>query len=150
MRYTARQRLWALCYRLTGSAAGADDLVHDSFVRAMERPPPDQSGGLERWLVRVATNLSLDELRRRKRQAYSGEWLPAPVDIEARLGLAVDTDESAEAGPEARYGLLESRSFAFLIAMEALDPRQRAVLILRDALDYSAREARRGRVREQR
>lgn len=135
-----RQRLWALCYRLTGSAAEADDLVQDAFVRAIERPPPDSGKGLGPWLVRVATNLALDELRRRKSEKYGGEWLPSPIDTENGVGFHPGVDAPTAPDPEGRYGLAESTSFAFLIALEALDPKQRAVLILRDVLDYSARE----------
>lgn len=137
---TERRRLWALCYRLTGSAAEADDLVQDAFVRAIERPPPDESRGLGPWLVRVATNLALDELRRRKGQEYGGEWLPSPIDTENGVGFNPGVDTPAPPDPEGRYGLVESTSFAFLLALEALDAKQRAVLILRDVLDYSARE----------
>jgi len=134
-----RRRLWTLCYRLSGSAAEADDLVQDAFVRAIERPPPDTSRGLGPWLVRLATNLALEELRRRKGQEYGGEWLPSPIDTENGVGFAPGVDATPVPEPEGRYGLAESTSFAFLIALEALDPTQRAVLILRDVLDYSAR-----------
>jgi RNA polymerase sigma-70 factor (ECF subfamily) len=67
-----------------------------------------------------------------------GPWLPSPVE----LGDAPDLDLFASAGPdpERRYGLAESASYAFLIALEALGPRQRAVLLLRDVLGCSARE----------
>lgn len=132
-----RRRLWALSYRLTGSAAEAEDLVQEAFVRAIERPPADQSAGVTGWLVRVTTNLALDTLRRRKSQPYVGEWLPEPVETDRLSALA---PEEAPGNPEARYGLLESTSYAFLVALEALEPRQRAVLVLRDVLDYSARE----------
>jgi len=137
---TERRRLWALSYRLTGSAMDADDIVQEAFVRAIERPPADTSLGLAGWLVRVTTNLSIDRLRRRKSARYPGEWLPAPVDTEDGLGVVLAGEEPTDVDPEGRYGLLESTSFAFLIALEALDPRQRAVLVLRDVLDYSARE----------
>ena len=53
---------------MTGVAADAEDLVQEAFVRAVEQPASLQGGDLERWLVRVATNLSLDCLRRRKRR----------------------------------------------------------------------------------
>jgi RNA polymerase sigma-70 factor (ECF subfamily) len=129
--------LWGLCYRLTGSAAEADDLVQDTFVRAMERPPARTDEPLRPWLVRVALNLGRDALRRRRRRAYDGPWLPSPVPDED----AVPSVEIPEGGgTEARYDLLESVSFAFLLALEALTPQQRAVLILRDVFDYSVKE----------
>jgi RNA polymerase sigma factor (sigma-70 family) len=124
--------LWRLCYRMTGSAADADDLVQETFARALERPARDQERDLRPWLVQIALNLSRDHLRRRKRQGYVGPWLPAPIETE---GLA------AEEHPEARYGELESVSNAFLLALEALTPAQRAVVLLCDVLGYSVREA---------
>jgi RNA polymerase sigma-70 factor, ECF subfamily len=82
----------------------------------------------------VAINLSCDHLRRRKLQPYRGTFLPEPVPS-ARL-------QSTEAtAADARYELLESSTFAFLVALEALRPKERAVLLLRDVFDYSVREA---------
>ncbi|HEX4337475.1 MAG TPA: sigma-70 family RNA polymerase sigma factor [Polyangiaceae bacterium] len=135
-----RKYLWGVCYRMTGSAADADDLVQETFVRALERPPPDMEQPLRPWLVRVAMNLSRDQLRRRKRRGYHGVWLPTPID--GTDGLAADAAEpaSSDESPEARYGLMESASFAFLVAVEALTASQRAVLLLRDVFDYSSRE----------
>jgi RNA polymerase sigma factor (sigma-70 family) len=135
-----RKHLWGLCYRMTGSAADADDLVQETFVRAIEHPPRDREQPLRPWLVRVAMNLARDQLRRRRRRAYHGLWLPTP--IEGTEALAADAQLiSGEQSPEARYGLMESASFAFLVAVEALTPSQRAVLILRDVFEYSSREA---------
>lgn len=130
----AHQRaLFALCYRLTGNAADAEDLVQETFRRALERPPSDLEAPLRPWLTRVATNLGIDLLRKRKRERYFGPWLPSPIDLEQV--------NDATPGPEARYGLQESASMAFLVAMEALDPRQRAVVVLRDVLGMSGPEA---------
>ncbi|MEO6027628.1 MAG: sigma-70 family RNA polymerase sigma factor [Candidatus Binatia bacterium] len=129
---TRRRMLWGLCYRLTGVAADADELVQETFVRAIERPPPAVDEDWHRWLVRVATNLSLDRLRARRRRSYVGPWLPAPIEIsETRL---------AEDGVEANYERLESVSYAFLLALEVLAPRARAVLLLREVFDTSAAE----------
>ena len=71
--------LWGMCYRMTGSAADADDIVQDTFVKALERPPADTEAPLRPWLVKVAMNLSRDHLRRRRRREYFGPWLPSPV-----------------------------------------------------------------------
>ncbi len=128
-----RRAIFGLCYRMTGSAADAEDLVQETFSRALERPPADRAAPLRPWLTRVAVNLCIDALRKRKRERYFGPWLPAPVETE-RLA------DDLEPGPDARIDRLESASAAFLRALEALDPRQRAVLVLRDVLGMSGAE----------
>jgi RNA polymerase sigma-70 factor (ECF subfamily) len=130
---THREQLWRLCYRMTGSAAEADDLVQETFRRALETPPADTERELGPWLTRVALNLSRDALRARKRRGYTGTWLPAPIETEQGFELAPPSGE-------ARYSELESVTFAFLVALEALSATQRAVLLLRDVLDYSVTE----------
>jgi len=122
-----RPLLWGLCYRMTGSAADADDLVQETFARALMHPP---AGEVRPWLSTIAVNLARDHLRRRRRIAYDGPWLPQPIEA--------TPDESPS--PAARYGTMESVTFAFLLALEALTPQQRAVLILRDVFDYSVAE----------
>jgi len=136
-----RRALFLLCYRMTGSAADAEDLVQETFARALERPPARDDLPWAPWLVRVAMNLARDHLRRRKRQAYIGPWLPAPLETDGfaeLLPLPAAAEPGATAG---RYELLESVSFAFLLALEALTPTQRAVLLLCDVLEYAGREA---------
>ena len=66
-----RRFLWGLCYRMTGSAADAEDVVQDTFVRALERPPGRTAEPLRPWLVKVALNLARDLLRRRRRREYA-------------------------------------------------------------------------------
>lgn len=131
--------LWGLSYRLTGCAADADDIVQDTFVRAIRRDAPPNDASWAPWLVRVTTNLAIDVLRRRRRQSYAGSWLPSPVETARDDHQALMSKAGDE--PESRYQLTESISYAFLLALEALTPRQRAVLLLRDVFDYSAREA---------
>jgi RNA polymerase sigma-70 factor, ECF subfamily len=130
-----RSFLWSLCYRLCGDAADAEDLVQETFVRALQHPPARTEAPWRPWLVKVALNLGRDLLRRRRRRGYVGPWLPAPVDEPAA---------PEGAGPAARYDRLESVTVAFLLALEALTPAQRAVLLLRDVFDYSVREAAQG------
>jgi RNA polymerase sigma-70 factor (ECF subfamily) len=130
-----RRALWGLSYRMTGVAADADDVVQETFMRAM-RDPPARDRPVGPWLTRVAVNVARDLLRARKRRGYAGPWLPSPLASDAEDAPPEATDE----GPECRYGLLESTSFAFLLALEMLTPMQRAVLVLRDVLDYSVRE----------
>jgi len=133
--------LWGVCYRMTGSSSDADDLVQDTFARAMDRPPTDVGRDIKPWLVKVAINLSRDLLRKRKRRGYVGPWLPTPVEL-AGDGLAPAMAAPAEANtaPNARYELIESVSFAFLFALEELTATRRAVLLLRDVFDYTGRE----------
>jgi RNA polymerase sigma-70 factor (ECF subfamily) len=131
----SRRRLFGLAYRMTGSAADAEDVVQETFLRALSRAP-DAERDLEPWLVTVALNVSRDRLQRRKREIYKGPWLPSPIDASE----VVEPASPDEPGTEARYSMLESVSFAFLLALEALTPLQRAVLIMRDVLEYSARD----------
>lgn len=135
-----RRFLWGVCYRMTGVAADADDLVQETLLRALEyQPPPERRDEPMRpWLTRVAVNLCRDHLRRRKRRAYIGPWLPSPIELDEDEPPAWEV--AGEHGTERRYDLLESVSYAFLLALEALGPQQRAVLLLRDVLDYSVRE----------
>ncbi len=136
--HTERRRLWGLAYRLTGSAEDSDDVLQEAFARLVAQPPDGPVKSLGPWLARVATNLGIDALRRRRRRAYRGPWLPSPIDTpEADL---LDSQASEHPDPEVRYGLAESASYAFLLALEALGPRQRAALLLRDVLGYSAAE----------
>jgi RNA polymerase sigma factor (sigma-70 family) len=126
---------------MTGNAADADDLVQETFVRALEKPPRRRDEPLRPWLVRVAMNLSRDLLRRRRRVGYKGEWLPSPVPTASPDSPAsYEPPARDEDSPAARYEMLESISFAFLLALEALTPTMRAVLLLRDVFDYSTGE----------
>jgi RNA polymerase sigma-70 factor (ECF subfamily) len=135
-----RRFLWGLSYRITGSAADADDVVQETFIRALQHAPA-QLDDPRRWLVRVAVNVGRDLLRRRKRRGYVGEWLPTPIETARQEALpsyepVIDGAETSEG----RYDLMESVSLAFLQALEALTPTQRAVLLLGDVFDYSALE----------
>ena len=121
--------LWGLCYRMTGSAADADEIVQDTYARVLERPPADLERSLWPWVRRIAMNLSRDRLRRRKSADYIGEWLPQPIQTDDEPML-----------PDARYSMMESVTMAFLVALEALSPKQRAVLILRDVFDLTTAE----------
>ena len=134
-----RRRLWGVAYRMTGSSSDADDVVQETFARALTHPP---AGG-ERdddawrpWLVRIAVNLAHDVYRRRRRREYGSYWLPAAIETDAASPL----EPPGADPPDARYDRLESVTVAFLVALEALTPRQRAVLLLRDVFDYSVRE----------
>lgn len=133
-----RGPLWGLAYRLTGSVEDAEDAVQEAFARLVTTPLDASPEDLGRWLARVTTNLGIDALRRRRRGAYAGPWLPAPVETSEPDPLERLASEAPD--PERRYGLAESATYAFLLALEALTPRQRAALLLRDVLGHSARE----------
>jgi len=155
-----RRFLWGLCYRMTGSAADAEDVVHDTFVRVIEHPPGRTNEPLRPWLVKVALNVARDLLRRRRRRDYIGPWLPSPIETgsssQSAAGATGDLSRQSAVGAtgdlerdppshepatlEGRYDLLESVSFAFLVALERLTPSARAVLLLRDVFDYSVKE----------
>lgn len=136
-----RRLLWGVCYRMTGSAADADDLVQDTFVRALERPPARTDEPLRPWLVAVAMNLARDSLRRRRRRGYRGPWLPSPIETAGEEAVpSFEIPAGEDNSTEGRYELMESVSYAFLVALEALTPQQRAVLLLRDVFDYSVED----------
>lgn len=116
--------LWGLCYRITGVAADADEIVQETWLRALSHPPRDDVP-LEPWLTRVAANLACDRLRRRRRERYIGPWLPTLVEFE-------------DDPPSTLYERLESVSTAFLVVLEQLTPTQRTVLILRDVFEQPA------------
>ncbi len=127
-----RKLLWGVSYRMTGSPADADDVVQETFLRAIQRPPADQASTLRPWLVTIAVNLSKDLLRRRRSRSYPGIWLPGPVEWEAAAPVVE--------APQERFDLLEAGSYAFLVALEDLSPQQRAVFLLREVFDHSVEE----------
>lgn len=125
-----RPILEALAYRMLGSAAEAEDVVQDTFVRALTRPPRTDRP-VRPWLVRVACNLARDRLRKRKVRAYRGPWLPEPM-------AAPPSDPTAD--PEVSLRLAQTATLAWLVAAEALTPEQRAVVLLREVLDWEVAE----------
>ena len=129
-----RGALLVHCYRMLGSIDDAEDAVQEAFVRAWRgRATFTRDVSFRGWLYRIATNVCLDAIERRKRawgSAGRAEVQPVPEDLL----------EEPSAGPESRYDTRESISFAFLTALQVLSPRQRAVLILRDVLGWRAAE----------
>jgi RNA polymerase sigma-70 factor (ECF subfamily) len=131
--YRAHARgLFGLAYRLTGCAADADEVVQETFLRALATPPARTQEPWAPWLVRVATNLAIDVVRRRRRRGADASWLPSPLAADD----ASELPASRERAPDARYEALE-----FLLALEALTPRQRAALVLRDVCGFSSSDA---------
>jgi len=131
------RHVFGVCYRMTGSVSDADDLAQETFERALRTPPRDTTRDWRPWLVRVAINLSRDHLRRRRRIEYVGPWLPEPL---ATAGVEVEPSHEP-VSTTGRYELLESCSYAFLVALERLTPGQRAALLLREVFEYSTGEA---------
>jgi RNA polymerase sigma-70 factor (ECF subfamily) len=141
-----RRELHVHCYRLTGSLNDADDMLQESLLRAWRRIETFEDRAPFRiWLYRVATTTCLNELavRRRRRRLFGPqEWSggPPPVAEIDYLQPYPDhlLDETAD--PAARLDSKESVALAFIAAIQLLPPRQRAVLLLRDVLTWSARE----------
>lgn len=115
-----RRYLFSIAYRMTGSAADAEDLVQETFLR-VARAPEAQVENPRAWLAAIITRLALDLLKaaRRSREEYVGPWLPEPIVV--REGEERD---------------LESISLAFMTLLELLSPEERAVLVLRDVFQY--------------
>src|SRR5580704_11344046 len=148
-----RGELHAHCYRMLGSAHDAEDALQDALLRAWRALSRFEGrSSLRSWLYTIATNACLDQIARRPRRVLPIDYGPAsdphlgpgeplvesiwmepyPDD---KLGL-----EDGFAGPEARYEQRESIELAFIVALQHLPANQRAVLILREVLGFSARE----------
>ena len=148
-----RAELRAHCYRMLGSVQDAEDALQEAMLRAWRGLEKFEGrSSLRSWLYRIATNVCLKMLERRPKLVLPVDYGPPsdPHDPPAaplvesvwiepfpdeRLGLG-----DALAGPEARYDQRESVELAFIAALQHLPARQRAVLILRDVLGFSARE----------
>ena len=127
-----RHALEVHCYRMLGSPHEAEDLVQETLLRAwraLERFEPRAQ--LQTWLYRIATNACLDELERRPRR-------PEPVD--PFPDRATEETASPTYDPAARYAIREGMELALLRAIQELPGRQRAVLIFRDVLGWTAPE----------
>jgi RNA polymerase sigma-70 factor (ECF subfamily) len=133
-----RRELHVHCYRMMGSFEESEDLVQETFLRAWRRRETFEGrSSLRAWLYKIATNACLDALDKRPRTVSpSGEvlWLqPYPDHM---------LDELADEGSDADAAVIakETIELAFLVTIQRLAPLQRAVLILRDVLDCSAKE----------
>ncbi|KOY54586.1 RNA polymerase sigma-70 factor [Streptomyces sp. XY332] len=122
-----RNLLFTVAYEMLGSAADAEDVLQETWLRWVE-VDLDQVRDQRAYLVRITTRQALNRLRTmsRRKEAYVGPWLPEP------LLTAPDVAEDAE--------LAESVSMAMMLVLETLSPTERAVFVLREAFDVSYEE----------
>jgi RNA polymerase sigma-70 factor, ECF subfamily len=155
-----RRELEVHAYRMLGSTEDAEDVVQETFLRAWRRRETFRGQApLRAWLYGIATNASLDLLERRKRRVLphlvsapiEPETLPEPSKdiswlkremtwLEPYPDRLLDEAVSGEDAPDDAIVAGETVELAFLVAIQQLPPRQRAVLILRDVIGWSARE----------
>jgi RNA polymerase sigma-70 factor (ECF subfamily) len=138
-----RAELHAHCYRMLGSIHDADDALQEALVRAWRALPQFEGrSSIRSWLYRIATNTSLDLIARRRKRVLpidSSEPLVESAWIEPYPD-ELPGIEDGPADPDARYERRESLELAFIAAVQHLPATQRAVLILRDVLGFSACE----------
>ncbi|WIX83769.1 RNA polymerase subunit sigma-70 [Amycolatopsis carbonis] len=150
-----RREIRVHCYRMSGSFEEAEDLTQEAFLRAWKgRGGFEGRASVRTWLYRIATNVCLDALARRPRRVLPDELgaaadpagTPAALDVpwlgpipDALLDTAlIDTAAPDDTG--AAVVERETIELAFLAAIQHLPPRQRAALVLRDVLDWSAKD----------
>lgn len=141
-----RRQLHLHCYRMLGSFDEAEDLVQETLLRAWKGRAGFEGRSMVRtWLYRIATNACLDLIESKSRRlqsveshqaadSYTVDWLQPYPD---RL---LDQIASSDSGPDAVVIARETIELAYLAAIQHLPPKQRAILILRDALGWSAKE----------
>jgi RNA polymerase sigma-70 factor (ECF subfamily) len=149
-----RARVHAHCYRMLGSVHDADDAVQDTLLRgwrALSRFEARSSFGT--WLYSIATNVCLDALADRTKRVLPSDYGPptaaAALDFARPLAETVWVEPyptetldlpDGYAAPHARFEQREAVELAFIAALQHLPATQRAVLILREVLGFSARE----------
>jgi RNA polymerase sigma-70 factor (ECF subfamily) len=143
-----RAELTGFCYRMLGSPFDADDAVQETLVRAWQALDRFEGrSSLRSWLYRIATNVCLDALRASGRRALPMD-LSSPVPSSSELGEPLpettwvhpiaDRDAVVGGDPAERAVQQDSIRLAFVAALQHLPPKQRAVLILREVLAWSA------------
>ena len=142
-----RRELLAHCYRMLGSTADAEDALQEALLRAWRALPKFEGrSSVRTWLYRITTNACLRALERRPRDrilpidygpAADPHDPPAPPLVET---VWVEPFPDEQLAVDAAYEQREAVELAFIAALQHLPARQRAVLILRDVLGFSARE----------
>jgi RNA polymerase sigma-70 factor (ECF subfamily) len=148
-----RRELHAHCYRMLGSLHDAEEALQDALLRVWRGLDGVRDrAALRSWLYRIATNASLDIVARRKKRLLPIDYGPAADPSQPPGGRVAEQvwlepypDETLEvedglASPDACYEQREAVELAFVAAMQELPARQRAVLILREVLGFSAKE----------
>ncbi|HEV2378066.1 MAG TPA: sigma-70 family RNA polymerase sigma factor [Streptosporangiaceae bacterium] len=146
-----QRELHVHCYRILGSLADAEDALQETMTAAWQGMRGFEGrAAIRTWLYRIATSRCLNMLRSASRRPLMDSTLSVEPPEPTRLGEVVwlepypdvllDGLPDTAAGPEARYEARETISLAFVTALQLLPPRQRAALILRDVLGFSARE----------
>ena len=136
-----RRELHVHCYRMLGSFEEAEDLVQETFLRAWRNRGSFEGGpGFRAWLYRIATNACLDAIRRSKRRLPSLHSFAEVPWLQPYPDRLLDELAPSEAEPHAVVVAKETIELTFLAVIQLLPPRQRATLILRDLLGWSAGE----------
>src|SRR5437588_911025 len=143
-----RRELLLHCYRILGSIQEAEVLLQETLLAAWRGLDSFEGrSSLRAWLYRIATNRCLNALRDAQRRPLEVRGdLPQPTRITEPLWLEPYPDVMLEGvadiapGPDARYETKEAVALAFVSGLQHLPPRQRAVLVLRDVLGFSAAE----------
>ena len=146
-----RRQLHAHCYRMLGSTADAEDALQDTLLAAWRGLPRFEGrSSLRSWLYTIATNVCLRAIERRPRRVLPIDYGPPsdphgdraePLVESVWIEPFADVMLADSATPAARYEQREGVELAFIAALQHLPARQRAVLILRDVLGFSARES---------
>jgi RNA polymerase sigma-70 factor (ECF subfamily) len=137
-----RRELHLHCYRMTGSFDEAEDLVQETFLRAWRKRDSFEEGpGFRAWLYRIATNACLDALRSSRRRPSTVQSFAEVPWLQPYPDRLLDELAPSDTQPDAVVVARETIELTYLAVIQLLPPRQRAVLILRDVLDWSAAEA---------
>ena len=140
-----KRELHVHCYRMLGSFEEAEDLVQETFLRAWRhRDQFDEAAGgghFRAWLYRIATNACLDHIRRKGRRAEEVSSYAEIPWLQPYPDRLLDEIAPREHEPDAVVVARETIELGFLALIQILPARQRAVLILRDVLEFSAQEA---------